>query len=140
MNAVLFAVAILCIEDAHAAQCRGALPIPERFELHNNVFLAKITAAQVETGHDGEVLRLTFDVVESYKGSAKGVRLIADSGAHVERSDYSAISVGAYYVVFAGASGSKHLGLCSQHLMVLYEGMRVSGVIEELRKLAVDNA
>lgn len=125
-------------EIAEAAQCRGTPPISDRFESSVHVFLAKIISAQVADGRNGEILNLYFEVIESYKGEPTRVRFTADSGAHVERSNYREISVGAYYVFFTHAAGTIHLGFCSRPERVLYENMRVSSIVEELRKLAID--
>lgn len=129
--------AFLRLGAPHGAAQQCAV-LANRFESSGHVFLAKIISARVTEVRNREVLDLTFEVLESYKGSPTRVELTADSGNDVERSNYRGILVGAHYVFFIHDVGTTHLGFCSRHELVLYEQMRVSSIVEELRQLAVD--
>jgi hypothetical protein len=136
----LIALACLYSGQAQASRCVGDRPtLEQRYELYDHVFVAKFVGARVtsDASSGREVLAIDFLAVEIFKGDPNNVTITADSGINVEMSNFSAVLIGAHYVIFARGPETKfHLGMCAPFDMVLYEDQRVSQQVEVLRELA----
>ena len=138
--AYLSAFACLPFDGVLAAQCVGGRStVEQRYELYDHVFVAKFTGARVvkEPSSRRELLAIDFLPVETYKGDPTTVTITADSGIYVEMSNFSAVFIGAHYVIFArGSEPNIHLRMCSPSKIVMYEDTHVSEQVEILRTLA----